>query len=284
MGITIRQNDRYFIKGKIVETASNGTLVIFAAQPFSCEIKFTCFPIQYNCIHSSRLSKYNWLGVSGGSHPGTWEAAAYYNTAGYFYKKESASESDGNPEWKTADFEDILYDNSHLRTNDSHSYQKEHKFFEDRYIPILEKGMLCSFYAYALEEVDEGNLKSVHSKQVERHPNDYDDRWIYDPDSFRIEEWNAESIEGLVREILPSRECVEDLRKRHRAIDKESRRKQWRELCESIKSIPKRIENHLQEYSRLSWFIINLGILLITIASLAYTILKGQNPMDNNLP
>lgn len=88
--------------------------------------------------------------------------------------------------------------------------------------------MLCSFYAYALKEVDRENWCSVHSKQVERHPNDYDDHWIYDADSFRIEEWNAESIEGLVTEILPSRECLEKLLKRHDAADDELKKEKWK--------------------------------------------------------
>lgn len=286
MATAIRQNDRYLIKGKIVETANDDTLVIFVTEPFSCQIQFTCFPIQYNSIHSSRLSKYNWLGLHGGPHPLGWGiAAAYYDTEKKcFYKKEAGNASDGDPEWEVTDFKDIYHDNSSLRTNELYSQQKEHKFFVDRYIPILQKGMLCNFDAYALEEVDEENSKSVHRKRVERHPNDDDYHWIYDPDSFRIEEWNAESIEGLVKEILPSRECVKELRKRHRAIDKESRRKIPKEICEWIKSTLKRFENHLQKYPRLSWFILTLGMLLIGIASLAYTILKGQNPMDNNLP
>ena len=286
MATTIRQNDRYFIKGKIVETASNGTLVIFVTHPFSCQIKFTCFPAQYNYIYSERLSDYNWLGLSGGSHPLGWGiAAAYYDTEKKcFYKKEAGNASDGDPEWEVTDFKDIYDDNPRLLTNDLHSQQKEHQFFVDRYIPILQKGMLCRFYAYALEEVDEGNWKSVRSKQVERHPNDYDDHWIYDPDSFRIEEWNAESIEGLVKEILPSRECVEELLKRHRAIDKESRRKIPKEIWEWIKSTLKCFENHLQKYPRVSWFILTSGMLLIGIATLVYAVLKGQNPMDNNLP
>ena len=285
MAITIRQNDRYFIKGKIVETAGDGTLVICVTHPFSCQIKFTCFPRQYNSIYSERLSKYNWLGPHGGAHPKVWGAAAYYNAEQEtFYQTESDDESGGKSEWEVTDFEDIYHDNPHLCTNDLDSYQKEHQFFKDRYIPILHKGMLCSFYAYALEAVDERNRKSVHSKQVERYPTDYDYHWIYDPDSFRIEEWNAESIEGLVKEILPSRECVEELLKRHRAIDKESRRKIPKEIWEWIKSTLKRFENHLQKYPRVSWFILTSGMLLIGIATLVYAVLKGQNPMDNNLP
>ena len=282
MGTTIHQRDRYFIKGKISETPSRDALIIFVSQPFSCKIEFTCFPTQYNYIHSSRLSKYDWLDLHR-EHPPCWRAAAYYNTEHkHFYKKESADESSGNPEWKVTDFEDIFYDNSHLRTNEFHSQQKEHKFFLDRYIPILQKGMLCSFYAYALEEVDEGNWKSVHSKQVKRYPNDYDDHWIYDPDSFCIEEWNAESIEGLVKEILPSRECLEELLKRHDAADEELKKEKRKERREWIKSIPKRIENRLQSYPRTLWLIISGGTLALGIITLIYAILTGQNP--NNQP
>ena len=121
MTITINTRDRYFIKGKIVDIAGNGTLVIFVTHPFSSQIKFTCFPMQYNYIHSSRLSKYNWLGLDRGSHPPAWEASAYYNTEQkHFYKKESG-EDDGESEWKAADFEDIYRDNSRLLTNDLHS-------------------------------------------------------------------------------------------------------------------------------------------------------------------
>lgn len=276
MAITINTRDRYFIKGKIVDVAGDGTLAIFVAQPFSCRIKFTCYPIQYNYIHSSRLSKYNWLGLDRGSHPQVWEASAYYNTEQkHFYKKESG-EDDGESTWKAADFEDIYHDNSRLLINDLHSYQKEHKFFVDRYIPILQKEQSCAFYAYALQEIDEGNYQSVNSSQVERYPDDRDYHWIYDPDTFYVEKWDTESIDDLAREILPSRECLEELLKRHDASDEKLKKEKRKEKWEWIKSTPKRIENFLAKYSRLSWLLITLGAFFVGVGSLILSYLNRQ--------
>lgn len=217
MVIAIETRDKYFIKGKIIE-ADNDTLVVCVTQPFSCQIKFMCYPAHYNYIHSSRLSKYNWLGLDRGSHPESLGASAYYNAEQKtFYKRESDSES----EWEISDFEDIYRDNSHFRTNDLYSYQKEHKFFVDRYIPILQEGQSCTFYAYALQETNEKGYQSVYNSQVKRHPDDPEYRWIYDPDTFYVGKWGPESIDDLVKETLPSRECLEKLLKRHDAADDE---------------------------------------------------------------
>lgn len=273
MAITINTRDRYLIKGKIVDMPGDGTLVIFVTHPFSSKIKFTCFPIQYNYIHSSRLSKYNWLGLNRGSHPQVWEASAYYNTEQKsFYKKESGGESDGESEWKAADFEDIYHDNSRLLTNDLHSYQKEHKFFVDRYIPILQKEQPCEFSAYALQEINEGNRQSVNSSQVERYPNDRDYLWIYDPDTFCAEKWDTESIDDLVKEVRPSKECVKQLLKSYEDDDRKAKKEQRNRVWETIKSTPKRFEDFLRKYKQSTIGLggVIVGAILAIVALLTY--------------
>lgn len=269
MVITINTRDRYLIQGKIVDIPGDGTLVIFVTHPFSSKIKFTCFPIQYNYIHSSRLSKYNWLGLDSGSHPQVWEASAYYNTEQKsFYKKESDSES----EWKAADFEDIYRDNSRLLTNDLHSYQKEHKFFVDRYIPILQKEQPCEFSAYALQEINEGNWQSVNSSQVERYPNDRDYLWIYDPDTFRAEKWDTESIDDLAKEVRPSKECVKQLLKSYEDDDRKAKKEQRNRVWQTIKSTPKRFEDFLRNYKQSTIGLggVIVGAVLAIVALLTY--------------
>ena len=269
MAITINTHDRYLIKGKIVDIANNGALVIFVTYPFSSKIEFTCFPMEYNYIHSSRLSKYNWLGLNSGSHPQVWEASAYYNTEQKnFYKKESAGES----EWKATDFEDIYYDNSRLLTNDLHSYQKEHKFFVDRYIPILQKEQACAFYAYALQKTNEGNRQSVNSSQVERYPDDRDYLWIYDPDTFYLEKWGTESIDDLVKEVRPSKECVKQLLKSYEDDDRKAKKEKWNKVSETIKSTPKRFEDFLRKYKQSTIGLggVIVGAILAIVALLTY--------------
>ena len=269
MAITINTHDKYFIKGKIVDIANNGTLVICVTHPFSSKIKFTCFSMEYNYIHSSRLSKYNWLGLNSGSHPETWGPSAYYNTEQKsFYKKES----DGESEWKAADFEDIYRDNSHLLTNDLHSYQKEHKFFVDRYIPVLQKEQSCAFYAYALQKTNEGNQQSVNSSQVERYPDDRDYLWIYDPDTFYVEKWDTESIDNLVKEVRPSKECVKQLLKSYGDDDRKARKEKWNRVWETIKSTPKRFEDFLGKYKQSTIGLggVIVGAILAIVALLTY--------------
>lgn len=273
MAITINTRDRYLIKGKIVDIPGDGTLVIFVTDPFSSKIEFTCFPMQYNYIHSSRLSKYNWLGLGRGSHPQAWEASAYYNTEQKsFYKKESDSESNGESEWKVADFEDIYRDNSRLLTNDLHSYQKEHKFFVDRYIPILQKEQPCKFSAYALQEINEGNWQSVNSSQVERYPNDRDYLWIYNPDTFRGKKWDTESIDDLVKEVRPSKGCVKQLLKSYEDDDRKAKKEQRNKVWETIKSTPKRFEDFLGKYKQSTIGLggVIVGAILAIVALLTY--------------
>ena len=284
MALIIDPFDKYSIKGKIINVNDkSSTLTISVTSPFRGVIDFHCISEHYDILHPPVLSKYEWIDwVQDNAHPSVTEASAYYNTRDKcFYRKESGSES----EWERTDFDDIYKDNRHLLTKNL-NMQEKYQLFIYRYMSILHKEQLCHFSAYATHSLIE-DTHSTRSKQVERHPEDY--FWIYDPDTFQGEKWDAESIDGLVKEILPSRECLEELLikeilpsrecleellKRHDAADGELKRKEWEERCERIKSIPKRVENFIGKYPRLLWLIITFGMLLVGIVSLIVTYSK----------
>ena len=279
MALIIDPFDKYSIKGKIINVNDkSSTLTISVTSPFIRVIEFHCSSEYYDVLHPPVSSKYEWIDwVRDNAHPIMTEASAYYNTEDKcFYKKESGSES----EWERTDFDDIYSDNPHLLTKNL-NMQEKYQFFLFKYMSILHKEQLCHFSAYAIDTTNRNNWHSIRNKQVERHSGDY--FWIYDPDTFHGEKWDAESIDGLVKEVLPSRECLEELiikkvlpsrecleelLKRHNVADKESRREERKEKCERIKSIPKRVENFIGKYPRLLWLIITLGTFLVGIGSL----------------
>ena len=221
-------------------------------------------------LHPPKFT-YSWISwVRDSAHPVVSEAAAYYNTNDKcFYKKESGSES----EWERADFKDIYEDNPNLLTKNTNVLQEKYQSFLYKYKSILHKEQLCRFSAYVIKRTDT-KFHSVRGQEVERHPNDYDYTWIYDPDSFYGEKWDAESIDGLVKEILPSRECLEELIKRHDAANDELNRRKWKERWERVKSIPKHVEDFIGEYPRSLWLIITLGTFILGIVSFIASLLK----------
>ena len=284
MAINFDEYGKYSIKGKIIDINDSSTLTISVTSPFISVIKFHCSSEHYDTLHPPVSSKYEWIDwVRDNAHPIMTEASAYYNTRDKcFYRKESGSGS----AWERTDFDDIYKDNPHLLTKNS-NMQEKYQFFLYKYMWILHKEQLCHFSAYAIDTTNR-NWHSIHNKQVERHSGDY--FWIYDPDTFHGEKWDAESIDGLVREILPSRECLEELLikevlpsrecleellKRHDAADEELKRKEREERRERIKSIPKRVEDFIGKYPRLLWLIITFGMFLVGIGSLIVTYSKG---------
>ena len=195
------------------------------------------------------------------------EASAYYNTNDKcFYRKEEGRKS----EWKSTDFADIHNDNPYFLYRGSSWTQKEYPFFVDKYLLILQKGQLCHFYAYAIQRINR-DQHSVEKKQVERHPNDYS--WIYDPDTFHIDKWDTESIDGLVQEIRPSRDCLKHLRESYEVDDRKTKREKWDRRLETLKSIPARVEDFLGRYRRLLW-LITLGMFLVGVGSLIVNYLR----------
>ena len=282
MAISFDEYDKYSIKGKIIDINDSSTLTISVTSPFISEIseiKFHCSSDHYDTLHPPVSSKYEWIAwVRDHAHPIVTEASAYYNTKDKcFYRKESGSGS----AWERTDFDDIYNDNPHLLTKNS-NMQEKYKFFLYKYMSILHKEQVCHFSAYAMRRINR-DWKSIQNNEVERHPDSY--FWIYDPDTFHGERWDTESIDGLVKEVLPSRECLEELLikkvlpsrecleellKRHDAADEELKRKEWEERWERIKSIPKRLQNWLTEYSQI-WLILTsslAGVLLKLIADL----------------
>ena len=262
MAIIFDEYDKYSIKGKIIDVNDSSTLTISVTSPFVSEVKFHCNSYHYGILHPPVSSKYNWIDwVQGDAHPIVTEASAYYNTNDKcFYKKEYGKES----EWEHIDFETLYEDNPHLFTKNLNS-QVEYEFFLYRYMSILHKGQLCRFSAYAIHRPNR-DWKSIKNKGVERHPDDY--TWIYDPDTFHGEKWDTESIDGLVKEILPSRECLEESLERHDAADDELKRQEWKEKWERIKSTPERLQKWLTKYSQI-WLILTSslgGVLLKLIA------------------
>ena len=242
MAISFHEYDRYSIKGKIIDVNDrSSTLIISVTSPFASEIEFNCSSDHYDMLHPATF-KYTWISwVQGAGHPNETEAAAYYNkTHKCFYKKEYGSES----EWERTDFEDIYDDNPNLLSKNL-NMQEKYKFFLYRYMSILHKEQLCRFSAYAIEW-DNRSWRSIKNKQVERHPDDYD--WIYDPDTFHGEKWDAESIDGLVKEIRPSRDCVEWLIESYKTEDQEAKRKDKKEKRENKKNKWKNRFDRFEQY------------------------------------
>ena len=106
-----------------------------------------------------------------------------------------------------------------------------------------------------------GIKKDLHrTPNVKRHPEDY--TWIYDPDSFHIEKWNTESIDSLVKEIRPSRDCLKQLRKTYRADDRKTIVEKLKRIGIAIKYAPRRFWNLLSKDGKL---VIRLAIALGTL-------------------
>ena len=173
----------------------------------------------------------------------------------------------------------VLSDNPSLVTNNSNTiqHQKEYQFFQYRYMSVLQKEQSCEFSAYAIRKEDR---RSVHSQQVERHPDDYDYFWIYDPDSFCGKKWDEASIDDLVKEIRPSRATVEHLSESYEADDQEVKREERKRKWQEVKSTPKRLQNWLDEYDKLMIAVITLvsgavGVELIKV------IIKIITPSEN---
>ena len=220
MALIIHRYTDYGITGKIIDVNDrSSTLTISVTSPFVSEVKFHCSSYHYDILHPPTF-KYNWISwVQGDGHPNEPEASAYYNTEDKcFYKKESGSES----EWERTDFEDIYDDNPNL-LGKNRNMQEKYGFFLFKYIPILHKEQVCHFSAYAVQR-DNIDSHSIQNNQVKRHPEDY--FWIYDSDTFHGEKWDAESIDGLVQEIRPSRNCVEWLLESYKTEDREAKRKE----------------------------------------------------------
>ena len=269
MAITINTYDRYDIKGKIINI-NNSTLTISVTSPFTYVIEFHCDSYQYDNILHPPSSKYNWLDLQN-AHPGVMEASAYYNSKDKcFYTKEEGGES----EWKSTDFEDIYNDNPSLVTRNPNTIQEQEKyrFFRDRYMAILQKGQLCHFSAYAMHRINT-DWCSVQNPQVARYPGDYE--WIYDPDTFRAEKWNTESIDDLVKEIRPSRECLNQLLESYEDDDWKAKKEKLKKIGRWFKSALKRTEDSIGKYPRLLWLILTLGMFLVGIGSLVVSLLKN---------
>ena len=250
MAIIFDPFDKYEnITGKIIDINDGSTLTISVTFPFVSEIKVQCISEHYDILHPPTPFKYNWMDPQG-SHPNISEDAAYYNTNDKcFYRKEFGRES----EWERTDFEDIYDDNPNLLhfLRKNLNMQEKYNFFLSKYKSILHKGQLCRFSAYAIYR-DSRNWRSIQNTLVGSNPSGY--TWIYDPDTFYAEKWDAESIDGLVKEILPSRECLEESLKRHDAADDELRREKWKEKWERIKSAPERFQNWLAKYNQIWYF------------------------------
>ena len=263
MAINFDEYDRYSIAGKITNINNNGTLTISVTSPFVSEIQFDCSSDHYDMLHPPASPKYDWIDWGGHDVPPTAaEASASYNTKEKcFYKKESGLAS----RWKRTDFEDIYNDNPNLLRKNM-NMQEKYKFFLYKYMSILHKEQLCHFSAYAIDSIDR-NPRFINSNQVKRHPGDY--FWIYDPDTFHGEKWDAESIDDLVKEIRPSKDCLGQLLEAYKADDRDVQKEKWRRGWKTIKSTPERLQNWLTKYDKI-WYILTsslVGALVTLIVS-----------------
>ena len=267
MAIIIHEYDKYSIKGKIIDINNSSTLIISVTSPFICKIKFHCNSEHYDTLHPQVSSKYNWIDwVRDDAHPFETEASAYYNTKDKcFYRKESGIES----EWERTDFEDIYNDNPHLLVKNS-NMQEKYQFFLYKYMSILHKEQLCYFSAYAIHRINR-DWHSIHNKQVERHPDDY--FWIYDPDSFRGEKWDTESIDDLVMGIRPSKDCLRQLLEFYKADDREVKKEKWNRIRETIKSTPERLQNWLTKYDKI-WILLTSSLVTAFVTLIATLIIN----------
>ena len=265
MALIIDEYDKYSIKGKIIGiNNNNSTLTISVTSPYISVIEFDCNSEQYDVLHPPVSSKYNWIDwVQSDGHPVVTEASTYYNTVEKcFYKKESGSES----EWEHIDFDSLYNNNPDLFVKDS-GIREKYQFFIYRYMSILHKEQLCYFSAYAFRRSNR-DWHSIHNNEVERHPEGY--YWIYDPDSFRVEKWDAESINGLAKEIRPSRDCLMQLLESYKADDRDANKEKWKSRWKTIKSTPEHLQNWLTKYDKIWLFFTSslVGALVTIIATL----------------
>ena len=272
MGIIFDQYDKYSIKGKIIDINDGSTLTISVTSPFVSQIKFHCSSEHYDTLHPPISPKYDWIDWGRDDIPPiVIEASASYNAKEKcFYKKEFGPDS----KWKRTDFKDIYDDNPHLLRKNM-NMQEKYKLFLQKYMQILYKGQLCHFSAYAIYRVNR-KWHSIQNTQVESNPDIY--YWIYDPDTFCAEKWDVESIDGLVKEIRPSRDCLNQLLESYNAADQEAKRKakkeKWDRRWKTTKSTPERVEDFIGKYPRLLWLIISFGTFLVGIGSFIVTYLK----------
>lgn len=269
MAISFDEYDRYSIKGKIIDVNDSSTLIVSVTSPFSAKIQFHCSSDHYDMLHPPASPKYDWIDWGGHDTPpiAAGAAASYDTKEKCFYKKESGLDSG----WKRTDFEDIYNDNPNLLVKNM-NMQEKYKLFLYKYMSILHKEQLCHFSAYAIP-TDNRSRHSTRSKQVERHPEDY--FWIYDPDTFHGEKWNVESIDGLVKEIQPSRECLKQLLESYKADEKEAMVERWKIRWKTIKSTPERFQNWLTKYDKI--LILLTSSLVSAIVTLIATLIITRN-------
>ena len=178
----------------------------------------------------------------------------------------------GNPQI----LKNIYASNPNLIKNEQKVPDKYY-FFLDRYLHTLHRGQLCRFIAYAIDK-NNSNNGSTSGILVEEYPDRF--LWIYDPDSFSSEEWTTESVDDLVQEIRPSRDCVKRLLKSYKDDDLTARKEKLDKIWKTIKSAPERLQNFLNKYDKLTIGLGSLifGAILATIAILTY--LHKNTPPD----
>ena len=261
------------IKGKFSHKAQRDGIVISVTSPFVEEIHIE----SDDNIHKAYSETYSLLPPQA-EHPKGEYRSIYYNTEEQRYyrsewrpKKPELEESEWGYIWVITDSE---YITKHAKRCEK--LQAHYRSYHD-----IHKGQLCVFTGYAIDP--NGDFKkpsTIESKLI------LDDRtkWFFNPWSFKVSLLDENTIDGLVKEILPSRECLEESLERHDAADDELKRQERNKRWQSIKSIPKRVENFIGRYPRLLWLIITFGMLLVGIGSLIVAYLNVLPPEIQTTP
>ena len=274
-------------------TCKDYILKILVNHPFNAEISIIMNTDTWNKYVNYSFER-KWKGFLD-SHPKECNSMDFYCNPqeGKFYMG-SSTDDENYSVWEETTLEEIVNISRLAWTFSRHIHTDYNR---------LHAGQTCEFYAYAIDNNDRLYKPSTIEDNFPKY------KWIYNPLTFKAHDITSESIEhliaktpppklvadkiilnhiqefqhsktnglnidGLVKEVLPSRECLEGLLERHDAADEELKRKEWKEKSERIKSIPKRVENFIGKYPRLLWLIITLGTFFVGIGSLIVSYLK----------
>ena len=249
------------MKGKFSHNLPRNGIVILVTSPFVEEIHIECD----HDISNEYWNTYSLLAPQA-EHPEGENRKIYYNTREkYYYRSEwreknpEQQESKSGYIWVEANSEDIV---EHARQCEK--LQAHYRSYHD-----IHKGQLCVFRGYAVDPNGDFKKPSTVESMFDRH------KWFYNPWSFKVSLLDENTIDGLVKEILPSRECLEESLERHDAADDELKRQEWKRKWERIKSTPERLQKWLTKYNQI--FLLLTSSLVAAIVTLIATLLITRN-------
>ncbi len=272
-------------------TCKDYILKILVNHPFNAEISIIMNTDTWNKYVNYSVSR-NWRGFLD-NHPKECNSMDFYCNPqeGKFYMGSSTDDKNYSV-WEETTLEKIV-NISRLAWEFSRHIHTDYN--------RLHAGQTCEFYAYAIDNNDRLYKPSTIEDNFPKY------KWIYNPLTFKAHDITSESIEhliaktpppklvadkiilnhiqefqhsktnglnidGLVKEIRPSRECLKQLLESYEAEDQKTWVEKWKKRWQGIKSSPERFRIWLDKYDKMMIGLGGLivGVILATFAILTY--------------